>query len=301
MKDISLANTHAIALITCILIFAAGASAQEEQADISGRWYSNVGNVVVIEVSGNRFTLVVDEEEITAHGTIMGSRLEVALPTRGGEHRIITGRVIDLDRHGRAMRIEWSNGTVLTREVVRRAQQPPEDQPQEIEYVDVKGVWHSNTGRMYEIGQTGSEITMHLVGTEHSSRGTIKGEHITIAFPPPSGKQPAMGRITQISSAGRALFIEWSGGVLLAREPFQQEQIMREEPVVPEGSEEMQTFEGEVPDKPIIAIVDSPETKAKIKERYDLKWEKRIPAIAGPAPISGYKLLQKKDYFVSWK
>ena len=105
---------------------------QQHRADISGVWRSNIGQVYIVEVRGNRFTWHVEELGQDATGTIDGSRLTAAWG-EGRRQQSATGNIIDVDESGRALRIEWSNGVVFLREGQGQPPEIREEQPPLIE------------------------------------------------------------------------------------------------------------------------------------------------------------------------
>lgn len=84
-----------------------------EPIDISGIWKSNIGLVYDISQNKDKFTWRVRGQSQIGEGTIAGDSVNVIWTDpkgRGGAQGKIT-----LDRSGKAVRIQWSNGVVFTR------------------------------------------------------------------------------------------------------------------------------------------------------------------------------------------
>jgi photosystem II stability/assembly factor-like uncharacterized protein len=227
------------------------ASIQQRPPDISGVWRSNIGQVYVIEVQGNRFTWHVEALGQTATGTIDGSRLTAAWQA-GRQRQSATGKVVAVDGGGRALRIEWSNKVVFSRvQETQEGRQPPpireegrEERPREGQetrpagFPDVSGEWFSNRGHQLSVHQTGGEFRMVFKASGAASLGRFEGEppgHIlTTVF---EGR-PVEGRIIEAEPRGRVRLIEWSNGMLFGREPF------GEGPLPPGGERENEAREG---------------------------------------------------------
>ncbi len=84
-----------------------------EPISIAGTWKSNIGLVYEITQSKDKFTWKVLGQNQAGEGTITGKAVSVTWTDtkgRGGAK----GKII-LDRQGKAVRIEWTNGVVFTR------------------------------------------------------------------------------------------------------------------------------------------------------------------------------------------
>ena len=77
--------------------------------DISGHWYSNIGNEYDIAQQGNVFEWHVPQTGQIGGGSISGNTAKAAWPFGYAEGNIIT------DPSGWAVEIHWSNGVVFTR------------------------------------------------------------------------------------------------------------------------------------------------------------------------------------------
>jgi photosystem II stability/assembly factor-like uncharacterized protein len=125
MRFFKIAIPVIIGSITLALSLSQG---QQRRADISGIWRSNIGQVYVIEVQGNRFTWHAEALGQNATGTIDGNRLTAAWEA-GRQRQSVTGKVVAVNDAGRALRIEWSNRVVFFRDGEGGSQQGREEPP----------------------------------------------------------------------------------------------------------------------------------------------------------------------------
>ena len=166
-----------LAFLMGMIAISIHSSVQERRPDISGVWRSSIGQIYVIEVQGSRFTWRVEKLNQTASGTIDGNRL-TSVWQAGGQRQSATGRVVNVDGSGRALRIEWSNKVVFFRDqggepAERGDRQPPvregrEPAAQEFQerrpggFPDVSGDWFSNRGHQLTVHQTGGDFADRL-------------------------------------------------------------------------------------------------------------------------------------------
>lgn len=211
-------------------------SIQQRPPDISGVWRSSIGQVYLIEVQGNRFTWHVEAIGQTATGTIDGNRLTAAWEA-GRRRQSATGRIVDVDRNGRALRIEWSNKVVFfrgeeggSREEAERRPPPVreqrEDEPpregQEARpggFPDISGEWFSNRGHELSVHQTGPEFRL-VFRSGTASLGRFEGRPSGFVLTTVFEGRSIEGRIAEAGPRGRVHLIEWSNGMLFGREPF---------------------------------------------------------------------------------
>ena len=99
--------------IAVIVILALPANAQT--SDLTGRWDSSIGLVYDITQTGQAISWKVTTTPQTATGAVQGDSVNASWtgPRSTGS---ATGKIIR-DQHGRAVRIEWSNGVVFNREL----------------------------------------------------------------------------------------------------------------------------------------------------------------------------------------
>lgn len=208
---------------------------QQRPPDISGVWKSSLGHVYVIEVQGSRFTWHVEELDQTATGTIAGNRLTASWPS-GRQRQSATGKVVDVDRSGRALRIEWSNKVVFFRdrggepreqaeheEPVREGREQVQREgrePRPSGFPNISGDWFSNRGHQLSIHQTGREFRIAFKGSGAASLGRFEGEAPHVALITDFEGRPIEGAVAEADPRGRAHLIEWSNGMLFGREPF---------------------------------------------------------------------------------
>ena len=226
-----------LALLTGAAATSIHASVQERRPDISGVWRSNIGNIYVIEVQGSRFTWHVEALGQTATGTIDGNRLTAAWAA-GRQRQSATGKIVGVDRAGRALRIEWSNKVVFFRgeEGETRGQEerrtPPAreerggEPPREGQearpggFPDVSGDWFSDRGHQLSVHQTGPEFRIVFKGSGAASLGRLEREPAGYILTTVFEGQPLEGRIVEAEPRGRVHLIEWSNGMMFGREPF---------------------------------------------------------------------------------
>jgi photosystem II stability/assembly factor-like uncharacterized protein len=206
----------------------------QQNADINGRWKSNIGKIYEIEQTRNIFTWRVAGGSQTANGTING--LEVSAAWVEGRTRGSATGIIVLDPQRRPVRIEWSNGVVFTRggePPPRGEERPPADsRPQEEKRpaedrsgresppregpIDIEGVWHGSNGLIYEFAQRGASFDFRASDGSKGS-GTLTGEMgIQASFP---DRRAAKGRVFMGEEPGRTAAIEFEGGPILTRQP----------------------------------------------------------------------------------
>jgi len=232
-----------LVLVTGAVAVSIHSSGQQRPPDISGAWRSNAGQVYVIEVQGSRFTWHVEKLDQTATGTIEGNRLTAAWQA-GRQRQAATGKVVEVDGRGRAVRIEWSNNVVFFRdqgsqpEQQEGRQQPPregrEPTAQEFQearpggFPDVSGDWFSNRGHQLTVHQTREEFRIVYKGTGAAALGRFAGEPPRYVLTTVFAGQPVEGHIIEADPRGRARLIEWTNGLLFRREPFEEGPVARD-------------------------------------------------------------------------
>ena len=269
-----------IIIILSVLLQFMPAAAQNHPSFISGIWQGNNGLLYEITSAGNTFTWKVQSTGETAKGKINGERLSASWRNQRGDQSA-KGNIVSVDRYGKALRIQWSNGVVFSRSFKPQDRQPdvntdvrgknqkevpvrpveeirvpksigkkvvvrpsPEsivsEEPEKgirmrpaIEdrtpsppsgevrrgQPDISGEWFSNHGNHYTLDQHGKTFKFTNLKTGLSTAGRIEGENIIAK--PESGGEEIVGHVIEIDHNGRAHILEWSNGVILAREPFQ--------------------------------------------------------------------------------
>jgi hypothetical protein len=81
---------------------------------LTGPWQGYCGTYE-IQQNGNTFTWYCPSTQERAQGTINGNTLSATWTTAGGGGGTATGTITRYDASGRAIRIEWSNGQVFSR------------------------------------------------------------------------------------------------------------------------------------------------------------------------------------------
>lgn len=88
--------------------------------DISGLWMSSIKKTYEILQQGRNFNWSVRETDEKAAGMIYGDEVVVEWSGRFGSGHA-EGHVIEREDSGRALRIEWSNGVIFTREALQES------------------------------------------------------------------------------------------------------------------------------------------------------------------------------------
>ena len=233
-----------LALVMGAVTLLIQSSGQERRPDISGAWRSNVGQVYVIEVQGSRFTWHVEKLDQTATGTIEGNRLTAAWQA-GRQRQAATGKVVEVDGRGRAVRIEWSNKVVFFRDQggepgenadrqppIREGREPAAQESQASRpgrFPDVSGDWFSNRGHQLTVHQTGGDIRIVYKSSGAASLGRFEGEPPGYILATVFEGQPVKGHLIETDPRGRVNVIEWTNGMLFSRQPFAEAPVQREE------------------------------------------------------------------------
>jgi photosystem II stability/assembly factor-like uncharacterized protein len=236
-KDMRILKGFMLALLVGAVATSIHSSGQDRRPDISGVWRSSIGQVYVIEVQGSRFSWHVEATGQTATGTIDGNRLAASWEA-GRKRQSATGKIVDVGRNGRALRIEWSNKVVFFRgeegepreggerrtpPVGEQGRDEPSREGQETRpggFPDVSGEWFSNRGHQLSIHQTGPEFRIVYLGSGAASLGRFEGEPPGYVLTTVFEGQAIEGRITEGEPQGQALLIQWSNGMKFGREPF---------------------------------------------------------------------------------
>jgi len=232
-----LSRVFLFALLTGAVAISIHSSVQERRPDISGVWRSSIGQIYVIEVQGSRFTWHVEKLNQAATGSIEGNLLRASWRA-GRESQSATGRVVDVDRNGRAVRIEWSNKVVFFRDQggkpgekadrqqpTREGREPVTQEFQERRpggFPDVSGDWFSNRGHQLTVHQTGGDIRIVYKTSGAASVGRFEGEPPGWVLTTVFEGQPVEGHLVEVDPRGRVNVIEWSNGMLFSRQRFEE-------------------------------------------------------------------------------
>jgi hypothetical protein len=103
-----------------------------------------------------------------------------------------------------------------------KAEEPPEA-PHHEGPIKIAGVWDSNIGLTYHIGQDGPHFDWKTVKngnpTGQTGKGSMEGEAIFASWKGgPQGPGETKGRIARVNEHGEATRIEWENGVVFFRE-----------------------------------------------------------------------------------
>lgn len=123
------------AAVFCTLTGGHPVAASVQQAvSIDGQWRSNINLVYNIKQNGNQFTWTVVGLNQNGQGSVNGLSIQ-ATWTAGRGTGSAVGKIV-VDAHGRAYRIEWSNGVVCTRQLppIEAAGQPAVTAPKDLKY-----------------------------------------------------------------------------------------------------------------------------------------------------------------------
>jgi hypothetical protein len=91
-------------------------------------------------------------------------------------------------------------------------------QPQTAGAVDLNGLWESSSEPIYNITQSGNNITWTVQGSDEKGKGTISNnQNISANWSSSKGSGSWSGRITKTDNQGKAVRIEWNHGVFFAR------------------------------------------------------------------------------------
>ncbi len=87
----------------------------ENQIDISGKWLSSVGSVLIIKQQGNQFSWTIEGLNKPATGQINGKELNATWKDRTGI-KSAKGEITQVDSKGRATFIQWDNNITFNRD-----------------------------------------------------------------------------------------------------------------------------------------------------------------------------------------
>jgi len=216
-----------IFLLTGFAVVTVLNSSQERQPDISGIWKSNIGHIYIIEVSGSRFTWNAETMKQKASGTIDGRRLTASWQV-GRRSQSATGKIVEVNEQGRALRIEWSNKVVFFRDGDRELGEYTEQPPSAGEDLnlragglpDISGDWFSNRGHRLSVYQNGPEFRIIYKASGAASLGRFEGDPPNLMLITDFEGGRIEGRVIEVDPNGRAHLIEWSNGMVMGREPF---------------------------------------------------------------------------------
>lgn len=98
----------------------------------------------------------------------------------------------------------------------------PQEHPHSEGPIKIGGMWDSNIGLSYNIGQDGPHFTWETLKngnpTGQVGKGNIKGEMLVASWKGgPQGPGEAKGRIAHVNEDGVATRIEWDNGVVFIR------------------------------------------------------------------------------------
>jgi photosystem II stability/assembly factor-like uncharacterized protein len=191
----------------------------QQSPDISGRWNSSVNLVYEITQTGDSFTWRVASTGQTGSGTVRGDQVTAEWQT-GRVRNTATGKII-FEPDGKAVRIEWSNGVIMTRDTgesrMRIIAEPRFDRLQQ-QAPDISGRWNSNINVVYEITQEGKSFSWLDTRSNLRGSGNIEGDNLTTIWSDQQGRHSATGRISKRDSSGRPTELSWSNGVVMFRD-----------------------------------------------------------------------------------
>jgi hypothetical protein len=194
----------------------AAAPADPSTSQLAGRWRSNAGTVYDITQSGATFRWTVVQgrganQQIGA-GTIKGAAVEASwtAPFAGATNGTVTAT------DGRAIRIQWRNGTVFIRDLA--GEKGAAAAPADPSVPQLAGRWSSNAGTVYDITQSGETFTWVVVQgrgqNQQIGAGTIKDTTIEASWSAPFAGATS-GTIT--TDNGKAMRIQWKNGTVFIR------------------------------------------------------------------------------------
>lgn len=195
-------------------------SALGQAAKIEGTYGSNLGIDFTLRQDGERFTWELPQLLQRAEGTIRGINLEVRWTDPNGQGEA-TGRVIESDAQGRATRIEWSNGVVMTRKTEAAVTLPPSNgvsgPPKDVEmdrFFDLTGRWLEINGHGgVDITQEGGQFTWQVLNSPSTGSGVLKGRQLVVT----NAGATVYGLISAEDAAGKARQITFDTGAVYQR------------------------------------------------------------------------------------
>lgn len=189
--------------------------------NLSGEWGTNIGLIIHIDQKNGDLKINIEGDDNVYSGKWEGDKLRIDWPIERGKETL-RSRMIEREPTGRVVFIEWSNGLTFQR-MGGHEESPVPMEPAEdlrIRIPDISGEWFSNKGPQYKLHQTGEEFRLVNVQTKAERTGRLMSGDPHWHLRTESGGEPWEGFVIEVDPNGMAHLMEWTHGLLMAREPF---------------------------------------------------------------------------------
>jgi hypothetical protein len=217
-------------------------------ASIAGQWNSNIGSVFDIAQSGGDFSWTVGSNGQRATGTINGDRVTASWADQAGQNQGSGTGAVTTDANGVAQQIAWDNSVIFSRAPATRRPErnapiadrdggpvrsspgapaggfrvvttlPMPSTTGTASVASVSGQWNSNIGLVYDIVQSGADLSWTVSSNGQRGSGKIDGDRVTATWTDQAGQNQGSGAGTVTKDAsGVAQQIAWDNGVIFSR------------------------------------------------------------------------------------